>query len=296
MDISRQNSKYAHLIGVGFVLLGFFCASCLSALGKTLLSQIPLGMVLFVQNAVAFFIYFLFSLTLKENPLKTDRWGLHLFRAIMGLASYVCLFLAVRYIPLVNATLLANSSPLFLPFIIWIWFHQKIRIGLWISLLIGFSGVICIVNPIGEISSLLNSWMVLVALLGSIFSAIALQSIRYLLTTEKITTVNLYYFGLSSLITLPWACLEWPSFAQIGWISSLGIGIFLTLIQFFLAAAYRYASPTILGPFNYSITIFSGILGWVFWRETPTILGGVGLLLISLGGILSMTKFAKGSL
>lgn len=293
MDISKQ---HAHLKGICFVLLGFFCASCLSALGKTLLQKIPLGTILFTQNAVAFTLYFLFSTFTCKNPIKTHRFKLHLFRAIMGLASYVCLFLAIRYIPLVNATLLANSAPLFLPFVILIWFHQRIRIGLWISLLIGFTGVICIVNPIGGIFSLLNSWMVLVALLGSVFSAIALQSIRYLLETEKITTVNLYYFGLSSLITLPWALMEWQSFEQIGWLSIFGIGFFLMLIQFFLAAAYRYTNPTLLGPFNYSIVIFSGILGWIFWGEIPTIMGGIGLLLITLGGILSMTKLAKGSL
>lgn len=295
MSILKKDFPSKHVQGIGLVLLGFFCASCVSALGKVLVQEMSLGMLLFTQNFFAFVFYVLFSLPLQKKHLKTSRFSLHLFRAIMGLGSYVCFFLAIKYIPLVNATLLANSAPLFLPFIIFFWGHQKISLGLWISLLIGFFGVFCIVNPQGGISSFFHHGMVFVALLGSLFSAIALQSIRRLQTSEKTTSINLYYFGLSALLTLPWACATWKSFDLTIWMFTLAIGLFLMLTQFFLATAYRLENPTVLGPFNYSIVVFTGILGWIFWNELPTIMGAIGLILISLGGMLSMTKLARTS-
>jgi drug/metabolite transporter (DMT)-like permease len=296
MEYSEKNQHARQFHGIVLVLFGFFCASCISAFAKVLMNQIPLGMLLFLQNIVAFFLCSLFFLFSLKKDLQTKKLKWHFFRAIMGVASYCCLFGAIGYISLVNATLLANSSPLFLPFVIWIWFRQKIGRSLWISLFIGFLGVFFVVNPLKDISLLLNSWMSLLALLGSLFSAIALQTIHNLAKTEKNSTINLYYFGISSLLTLPWALLEWQPIEQANGLCILGIGFFLFLTQFFLTAAYRYGSPTLLGPFNYSIIIFTGILSWVFWGTIPGILDGIGLLLISLGGILSIKKLAKRSL
>ncbi len=295
MTLLEQNFQHRHLKGICLVLLGFLCTSFISAIGKILIDQIPLGMLLFTQNTIAFILYFLLSVLSLKSAFKTNRFSLHLFRALMGLGSYICLFLAIQHIPLVNATLLANSTPLFLPLIIFIWFHQKISKALWLCLLIGFIGVFCIVNPTGGISSLVNSRNTLVALLGSVLSALALQGIRYLGTTEKPNTINLYYFGISSLGTAPWAATTWKSLEPCQWFYLSAMGLFLMLTQLFLAHAYRFASPTTLGPFNYSIVIFSGILGWIFWGELPTIMDSIGVVLISLGGILSMTKFVKGS-
>jgi drug/metabolite transporter (DMT)-like permease len=54
--------------------------------------------------------------------------------------------------------------------------------------------------------------------------------------------------------------------------------------------AYKHATARRIAPFNYTIVIFSGLIGWVVWNNTPDLLSLAGVLLVTAGGVLS-TKF-----
>jgi drug/metabolite transporter (DMT)-like permease len=54
--------------------------------------------------------------------------------------------------------------------------------------------------------------------------------------------------------------------------------------------AYRHAHPGRIAPFNYSVVIFSGLIGWIVWHDRPDALALVGVLLVSAGGILTTIK------
>jgi len=64
--------------------------------------------------------------------------------------------------------------------------------------------------------------------------------------------------------------------------------VFYALTQLLIILAYRYASATQLSPFNYTVVIFSGILGWVLFGSVPDALAVTGTVLICAGGILSI--------
>jgi drug/metabolite transporter (DMT)-like permease len=66
------------------------------------------------------------------------------------------------------------------------------------------------------------------------------------------------------------------------------VGCFYALTQYLIIAAYRYASATELSPFNYTVVIFSGLLGWLFFGSVPDTIAILGALLICFGGILSI--------
>ncbi len=285
-------STRSHIIGIYLTIFAFLCAAIMNALGKVGLQTIPLGMLLFAQNLFA--LCFCIPLIIRSpSVFRTKHLKSHFFRASTGLLSYACLFIAVQYISLVNATLLANSAPLFLPFVVRIWFGQKIRKSLWISLIIGFLGVFFILNHGDNISTLFNSWMILVALLGSLFSAIALQFVRNLSSTESSSTIIIYYFLISTILTMPLFISQFHMLGQTEWFILVAIGFLLACIQFSLAQAYHHASPTLLGPFNYTVVIFSGLIQWIYWDVIPGFVSLIGITLISLGGILSITQQKK---
>lgn len=274
-----------HISGIILIICAFLCVAIMNALAKVSLLTVPLGLLLFMQNFWAFCFTTPFLL---KNPkmLITKKWKLHTLRAVSGLLSYACLFIAVKYISLVNATLLANSAPLFLPFVIRFWLGQKITKTLWFCLIIGFLGVFLIINPTAQLSLLFKSWTVIVALFGSLFSAIALQCIGNLGKTESFPAIMFWYFLLATVATIPFLVFQWQPLSSHDWIILISIGALLALIQLLLALAYKYASPTLLGPFNYSIVIFAGIIEWIYWKVTPQPMALLGIFLICLGGIL----------
>ena len=73
--------------------------------------------------------------------------------------------------------------------------------------------------------------------------------------------------------------------------SSIGVsyaGVSYALTQYLIILAYRYATATELSPFNYSVVVFSGILGWWLFGNVPNAFALIGTVLICMGGILSI--------
>jgi drug/metabolite transporter (DMT)-like permease len=57
--------------------------------------------------------------------------------------------------------------------------------------------------------------------------------------------------------------------------------------QLLIIFAYQYAKPGHIAPFNYSVVVFSGLIGWIVWHDRPDALALVGVLLVTAGGILT---------
>jgi drug/metabolite transporter (DMT)-like permease len=68
----------------------------------------------------------------------------------------------------------------------------------------------------------------------------------------------------------------------------LGVGVFYALTRYLIILAYRYASAAELSPFNYTVVIFSGLLGWQFFGDVPAAMSILGTVLICARGILSI--------
>jgi drug/metabolite transporter (DMT)-like permease len=66
------------------------------------------------------------------------------------------------------------------------------------------------------------------------------------------------------------------------------VGVLFALTQWFIILAYRYASAAELSPFNYSVVIFSGLLGWIIYGNVPTPEAILGTAFICGGGIFSI--------
>jgi drug/metabolite transporter (DMT)-like permease len=189
--------------------------------------------------------------------------------------------------PLVNAVLLSNSAPLFIPLVTWVWLKERIGGMVWVSLLIGFAGVILILKPGLE---LFSNPIALVAISAAVFSALALVAVNQLSNTEPPRRILFYYFLYSSAAAAPFAVLKWRTPTDRQWLFLCGIGLMMAASQLLIILAYKHATAGRIAPFNYTVVIFSGLIGWVVWNNSPDLLSLVGVLLVTAGGVLS-TKF-----
>lgn len=276
-------------LGGLLIVIAFLCVAIMSALGKAAV-QVSTATIVFFQNFISLLLFLPWALRHGASPLKTPRIGLHILRACAGLLSQVLMFAAVKKMPLMNAVLLTNSAPLFIPLITWAWLKEQISGIVWASLLVGFVGVIMILKPS---PALITNPAALIATTAAIFSAFALVTVNRLSTTETTQRILFYYFLISSIVTAPFALIGGGVFhpmAPRDWLYLLGIGIFMASSQLLIILAYRHASAGRIAPFNYSVVIFSGLIGWLVWKNTPNLLSLFGVILVTVGGILS-TKF-----
>ena len=87
---------------------------------------------------------------------------------------------------------------------------------------------------------------------------------------------------------IPMGMAVWKPLSGHDWLLLLGVGLFYAATQYLIIAAYRHADATQISPFNYTVVIFSGLLGWWFFGNVPDISAIAGTLLICGGGILSI--------
>jgi len=272
--------------GIALIVTAFLCSATMGAVTKSMHQTSPL-LMLFFQYAIGFLCFLPSGLRLGVRELRTKRLGLQIFRSIAGSACQLLFFMSLRSLPLLDSSLLSNSAPLFIPIVVWVWMRKTISLQVAVSLLIGLAGVLLIIHPGPE---LLDDPAALLALASGVLSAVALVATNLLTETDPPARILLYNFGVSALLMAPVAVPLWKPFSGRVWVMLVSIGVLFALTQWFIIVAYRYASATELSPFNYSVVVFSGILGWVIFGNVPTAAALVGTVLICGGGILSITK------
>ena len=62
-------------------------------------------------------------------------------------------------------------------------------------------------------------------------------------------------------------------------------GVTATVAFILLFKAYSIASPAVVSPFEYSILLWSILIGWLYFDEIPTLSTIIGILIIVSSGI-----------
>jgi drug/metabolite transporter (DMT)-like permease len=284
MDLKAQTAGHNLPFGITLITVAFFCAACMSTLSK-MATGVPPLLILFLQYAISFLVFVPSAATLGREHLKTDHFLLHCFRSMAGSVCQLLFFIAVHSIPLLDSVLLSNAAPLFIPLVVYVWFRRTVKPVVWASLLVGLVGIVMIIKPGPQ---MFQNPASLIALASGMFSALALVATNKLTETEPPVRILFYNFGISTVLLIPFAIWAWKPLSGKQWLLLLGVGAFYALTQYLIILAYRYASATELSPFNYTVVVFSGLLGWLAFGTAPDALGTLGTVLICAGGILSI--------
>lgn len=59
--------------------------------------------------------------------------------------------------------------------------------------------------------------------------------------------------------------------------------------------AYRHAPAEKLGPFIYSVIVFTAIADWLIWNRPPTLVTYGGMALVIGGGLIAIRARSEGS-
>jgi drug/metabolite transporter (DMT)-like permease len=141
--------------GTCFALATFLSTAFIGVVVKWLPADTPSTTIGFFQ----FFIALLLTCpwALKRAPalaqpgglqnLKTRRLAWHLLRSISGLLAHLFFYVAIVYVPLVDANLLLSAAPIWVPLLLLAFLRQVVARALWVSTLVGLLGVGFILHP-----------------------------------------------------------------------------------------------------------------------------------------------------
>ncbi|RDH76175.1 DMT family transporter [Mycolicibacterium moriokaense] len=273
-------------MGAALSSLSFFCTAVMSALVKATEELTSTAVVLLFQNLICFVLILPVALHGGPASVKTRKIGLHILRAVSGTAAWYALFLAITMMPLTNAILLTFSAPLWMPVIAWVLFREKASRATWIGAAIGFVGVLLVLQPHHQKFNIGAP----IALAGAFCLAIAFMSVRWLGATEPTSRILFYYFGIATLLCAPFAVLDWRPFGLRGSLYLIAIAVTLMVSQALIVLAYRYASAVKVGPFVYTVIVFTALIDWFLWNRAPTLVVIFGMALVIGGGIIAIRK------
>jgi LPXTG-motif cell wall-anchored protein len=278
-------------LGATLTTVSFLCIAVMSALAKAAEELTSAAVVLLFQNLIC--ALFMIPVTHKRGwaSLRTDKIWLHILRAASGTAAWYALFVAIMMMPLTNAILLTFSAPLWMPVIAWVVFRQRASLATWVGAALGFIGVVLVMQPHHQHFNVGT----LFALAGALFLAVALMSVRWLGATEPMPRILFYYFFISTVLVIPFAIYDWKPFGPQAWIYLLGIGLALLLSQVLIVVAYRYASAVKVGPFVYTVIVFTALIDWAVWDHQPSVLVFLGMALVIGGGLIAIRKKEEAS-
>ena len=201
------------------------------------------------------------------TTLRTKRVAAHVTRMGIGLSAMYLNFLAMTLLPLAEATAIGFSVPIFSVVLAALVLGEPTGKWRWGAVILGFIGVLVVVQPGSSHLPLQGG---AVAVVAALLTAAVTIVIRRLGATEAAAT-TVFWFAVSSLVPL---ALLMPWFAGTHhtgtWAIIAGLSLAGGLAQLTLTGALRLAPVALVMPMDYTSLLWATLFGAWLFAELPT--------------------------
>ena len=253
------------------MVLAYISIALMGVFVKYASDELPSSEILFSRFFIGF--VFLLPFLIKDGDFKVDmsQWKFLVLRNLAGIASMLLTFYAIKYLPISIATLLMNTSALFVPLLL---FFFKVRTPLKVLAcsFMGFIGISIIMLTNGSMN--INPIHVGYALGAAVLAAMAFISLQELNKHNSPKNIVFYFHLLGSILLPLFFITQWEM---------------PTLHGF----TFKYAPANVITPFAFTGVIFSSICDWLFWDNVPSLNFWIGSLVIIIAVSLLARMRAK---
>jgi drug/metabolite transporter (DMT)-like permease len=266
--------------GIMFMIGATVMFAISNAISKWVVATYPVGEVMFARSLSSLIVCSAFMLPATGLAVfATKRLRDHLARGLSQAVSQTFTVIAFSLMPLAGAVAINFSAPLFSGLVSVIWLKERAGAARWSTLLVGFVGVLIVVQPgadsfqLGALFALANAVMygsVTVAVRGMSKTESANTLLMWQMVTLAVFHAFLLVFGF-----------RWPTPQDAALFGSMGVAN--AAAQYLWTKALHAAPATAVSPFYYFLLVWSLVLGFLVWGDIPTIslLVGSGIVVAS---------------
>jgi S-adenosylmethionine uptake transporter len=272
-------------LGVVLYLAGVALFALNDALGKWLVADYGVGQLMLLRSIGAGVVLAPLIVSLRIKFIDPRRPGLQVLRVLCAAIDTFAFCYARRYMPLADVMTFYMATPLIVTALSALLLGEKVERFRWIAVLIGFVGVLIALRP----SPQMLSWAAPIALFGATTFALSQTITRELRGIHWLPLVLWQFIGtgLVGAATTPWAWTT-PSLFDLGLMFLVGAVAMLCFI--FIVRALALARASVLAPLQYSAILWAAILGWLIWRDVPTLPIVIGNAVIIGSGLYVATR------
>ena len=250
---------------------------------------LPLGQILFLRGLITTVILMAFAWNVGIFAMKvrqTDKLKIF-FRSLTEALTAYFFLTAVMNMPFANVTAILQILPMTVTLAAAFIFKEKVGVFRITLIIVGFLGVILIINPSVNGFNIYSSYALI---------AVVLITLRDLITRRLSDEVHTLLPTLSAsfgvlLFSVP--LMMTASFQPL----SVESSFFIFLAAFFIIFGYysavlvmRSGEISFISPFRYSAIIFALILGFFLFDETPDNYAAFGIIVVIVSGILLLYR------
>jgi drug/metabolite transporter (DMT)-like permease len=218
---------------------------------------------------------------------------------------FISFYSGIPFLGLSTAAAGIYTAPIFITLLSAYAIGEPVGPRRWLAVVLGFAGVLFILQPGTEAFSL---WTVLPVLGGFFYAltnvttrskcqdvpsaALSLSLNLALLLTGIVFSCAVIFWrpagGLAG--AFPYLFGGWSVIGAPEWAAIALLAGFVVAIQMALAGAYQAAPPSIVATFDYSYLIFAAIWDYLFFAIVPSGMTSLGMLLIVAAGALVLRR------
>jgi len=245
--------------------------------------------LVFFRNLFGLAVFVPWIIRHGTAAFATKRLPLHVARATTNAGSLMAYFLALSLIPLVDATALFLTFPLFVALGAMLFLGERVGARRWVALGLGGAGAMIVLQP-GLQSALLGSSLVLVA--ATLAAGTRLLA-KTLSGTDSPATIVAYGSLLMTPVTAIPAALYWH-WPEAGDLAPLfAVGALGALGQLCFVKAYALVDISFAEPMVFTRLLWAGLIGFAVFAEIPAVATLAGGALIVAATTILGTERAK---
>lgn len=272
-----NDKKSNNLKGIMFIVASAFFFALMNLFIR-LAGDVPTLQKCFFRNFFAMIVA-IATLIKTGTPFKPGKGNVKymLIRSISGGLGMICNFYAIDHLPISDAAILNKLSPFFAIVFSIIVLGEIANKLEWISVIIAFIGALFVVKPTFSLEVI----PAIAGVIGGLGAGLAYTFVRKLgIRGENGMIIVAFFSGFTSLILTPNLILNYAPMSAIQWFYLCMTGIVAAGGQICITKAYAFAPAKEISVYDFSIVIFTAILGFAFLGQIPDILSIIGYIII----------------
>ncbi len=278
-----MTSTRDNLRGIVTMLCAVSLLSLMDAGLKQLSAHYPPLQVTALRSLASWpFVAIWVASTTGLKALFRARWGLHLLRGAIGVATLSLFVFGIRYLPLSTAYTLFFVAPMIITALSALVLRERVQPARWIIIGVGFAGVLIALRPTGHG---VFTWAGVAILLGAFGYSVSAITVRVLGRTDSTQSMVFWVLTLMALGALALAAPDWVHISGDDWMLIGAVGLVGAMGQFAITDAFRRAEASVIAPIEYTALAWSiNFDAWV-WHMLPDATTWVGAAVIIASGL-----------
>jgi drug/metabolite transporter (DMT)-like permease len=279
------------LLGIFYMILCQFSFATNDAMVKFIYQNFDeifvLNQVIFIRGIFALFFIgiFLYFKNLLNFKIIFSSRQLSI-RGVFEAFAAICFFIGVATLPFGMVYVLLSLAPIFMTAFGALFLNEKVRWKRWTAVILGFIGIIIVINP----KELEFGYFFIFPLLSAILLSFRdmytknikgnFHSLQIAFITCLVVTI---FFGFLSLY-------KFFNFNLKEYLILFAASFFLSLGYIFSVATIKVALVSVTSTFRYSVILWGILYGYFYFGEIPNTNTYIGAVLIVISGLIIITR------